>query len=201
MEARIVLARLNNGIIGFQENVDKIYEYLRTMASHEVNPLVLPPESLRQVLRSIKEEMKQNPRLELPYDPDQDIWSDYSIMRLSPVIMEDFLLLILTVLLVDKSLRMDPYKVHNLPALHPKLNIQFTYQLEGKCLAIGKHGLYAALPSENDMSMHDNFWRFVHDESSFISYTKNRMVYLCLIHKGFSQNCKILFGRNKGKAC
>ena len=48
MEARIVLARLNNGIISLQENVDKIYyEYLRNMASHEVNPLVLPPESLR----------------------------------------------------------------------------------------------------------------------------------------------------------
>ena len=38
------------------------------MASHEINPLELPPESLRQVLKSIKEEMKQNPRLELPYD-------------------------------------------------------------------------------------------------------------------------------------
>ena len=42
VEARIVLARLNNGIISLQENVDKIYEYLRTMAIHEVNPLVLP---------------------------------------------------------------------------------------------------------------------------------------------------------------
>ena len=62
VEARIVLARLNNGIIGLQENVDKIYEYLRTMASHEVNPLVLPPESLRQVLKSIQEEMRQNPQ-------------------------------------------------------------------------------------------------------------------------------------------
>ena len=120
------------------------------MASHEVNPLVLPPESLRQVLKSIKEEMKQNPRLILPYDPDQDLWSYYSIMRVSPIIMDDFLLLILTVPLVDKSLQMNLYKVHNLPALHP-LNIQFTYQLEGKYLAIGKHGLYAALPSENDI--------------------------------------------------
>ena len=67
------------------------------------------------------------------------------------IIMEDFLLVILTVPLVDKSLQMDLYKVHNLPTLHPKLNIQFTYQLEGKYLAIGKHGLYAALPSENDI--------------------------------------------------
>ena len=144
--ARIVLARLNNGIIGLQENVDKIYEYLRTMESHEVNPLVLPPESLRKVLKSIQEEMRQN-----PFDPDQDIWSYYSIMRVRPIIMDDFLLLILTVPLVDQSLQMDLYKVHNLPALHPKLNIQFTYQLEGKYMAIGKHGLYAALPSENDI--------------------------------------------------
>ena len=141
VEARIVLSRLNNGIISLQENVDKIYEYLRTMASHEVNPLVLPPE----------EEMRQNLRLQLPYDPDIDIWSYYSIMRVSPVILDDFLLVILTAPLVDQSLQMDIYKVHNLLALHPELNIQFTYQLEGKYLAIGKHGLYAALPSEPDI--------------------------------------------------
>ena len=67
--------------------------------------------------------MRQNPRLALPYDPDQDIWSYYSIMRVSPIIMDNFLLLILTVPLVDQSLQMDLYKVHNLPALHPKLNI------------------------------------------------------------------------------
>ena len=69
-EARIVLARLTNGLIGLRENVDKIYEYLRVMASHHVNPMILPPESLRSVLKSIQNEMKQNPRLELPYHPD-----------------------------------------------------------------------------------------------------------------------------------
>ena len=72
-------------------------------------------------------------------------------MRVSPVILDDFMLVILTVPLVDQSLQMDIYKVHNLPAFHPELNIQFTYQLEGKYLAIGKHGLYAALPSESDI--------------------------------------------------
>ena len=65
--------------------------------------------------------------------------------------MDDFLLIILTVPLMDKSLQMDLYKVHNLPALHPEYKIQFTYILEGKYLALGKHKLYAALPSENDI--------------------------------------------------
>ena len=77
IEARIVLARLTNGIIGLRENVDKIYEYLRVIASHQVNPMILPPESLRSVLKLIQTEMKQNPRLELPYHPDKDIWSYY----------------------------------------------------------------------------------------------------------------------------
>ena len=151
IEARIVLARLTNGIIGLRENVDKIYEYLRVMAGHQVNPMILPPESLRSVLKLIQTEMKQNPRLELPYHPDIDIWSYYSIMRVSPIIMDDFLLIILTVPLMDKSLQMDLYKVHNLPALHPEYKIQFTYILEGQYLALGKHKLYAALPSENDI--------------------------------------------------
>ena len=124
---------------------------------------------LRQVLKSIKEEMRQNPTLELPYDPDQDIWSYYSIIRVSPIIIED---VILTVPLVDKSLQMDLYKVHNLPALHPKLNIQFTYQLEGKYLVVGKHGLCSPTLWEWYKNMHDNFWRFVHDESSLISHRK-----------------------------
>ena len=47
---------------------------------------------------------------------------------------------------MDKSLQMDLYRVHNLPALHPAYKIQLTYILEGKYLALGKHKLYAALP-------------------------------------------------------
>ena len=84
--------------------------------------------------------------------------------------MDDFLLIILRVPLVDKSLQMDLYKVLNLPALHPKLNIQFTYQLEGKYLAIGKHGLYAALPSENGIRIRMTTSGYlVHDEPSLVS--------------------------------
>ena len=49
--------------------------------------------------------MRQNLRLQLPYDPDVDIWPYYSIMRVSPVILDDFLLVILTVPLVDQSFK------------------------------------------------------------------------------------------------
>ena len=65
--------------------------------------------------------------------------------------MENFLLVILAIPLADQSLVMNLYKVHNLPALHPKLHIQFQYQLEGEYLAITKDKQYAALPTARDI--------------------------------------------------
>ena len=60
--------------------------------------------------------------------------------------MENFLLIISDYTTADQSLIMNLYKVHNLPALHPKLHVQFEYQLEGEFLAITKDKQYAALP-------------------------------------------------------
>ena len=57
-------------------------------------------------------------------------------------------MLILTVHLVDTSLQMNLYKVHNLPTVHPKLQIQAQYELEGKYFATLKHNMYVALPDE-----------------------------------------------------
>ena len=65
--------------------------------------------------------------------------------------MENFLLVILTIPLADQSLVMNLYKVHNLPALHPQLNIQFQYQLEGEYLAVAKDKQYAAIPTAWDI--------------------------------------------------
>ena len=97
--------------------------------------------------------MKRNPRLRLPEDPDENIWSYYSLMRVNPVVMENFLAVILTIPLVDISLQMNVYKVHNLPTLHPELKVQFTYDLEGQYLAISKNGIYAAIPAPWDIEI------------------------------------------------
>ena len=52
-------------------------------------------------------------------------------MPVSPIMMESFLIVILSVPLVDKSFQMDVYKVYNLPALYPELKVQVSYVLEG----------------------------------------------------------------------
>ena len=126
---------------------------MRVLATYTVNSAMLPPDALRRVLERIKEDMKRNPRLQLPEEPDRNIWTYYSIMRITPIVMENFLLVVLTVPIIDTSLQMNVYRVHNLPTLHPGLKIQFTYQLEGKFLAVSKDGIYAALPKDSDIQI------------------------------------------------
>ena len=128
-----------------------LYEYMRVLSSGQVNPLIILPDSLRKVLATIKEDMKRNPRLRLPEDTNINIWNYYTIMKITPIMMDGFLLIILTIPLTDQSLEMDLYKVYNLPALYPKLKIEFTYQLEGEYLAISKNRLYAAIPTAREI--------------------------------------------------
>ena len=102
-DTRIILAKLTLGVMNLEQNVNAIYEYLRVLSSRQVNPLIIPPDSLRKVLVQVKEDMKRNPRLQLPEDPNINIWNDYSIMKVTPIVMDDFLLIILTIPLTDQS--------------------------------------------------------------------------------------------------
>ena len=123
------------------------------LSSKQVNPLLIPPDALRGVLAHIKDDMKRNPRLQLPEEPNVNIWNYYPIMKITPEVMDDFLLIILTIPLTDQSLERNLYKVYNLPALHPELKVEFTYELEGGYLAITKNKLYAALPTAREISI------------------------------------------------
>ena len=100
---RIILAKFTLGVMSLQRNVNAIYEYLRVLSSKQVNPLIIPPDALRGVL----EDMKRNPRLQLPEDPNINIWNYYPIMKITPIVMDDFLLIILTIPLTDQSLEMN----------------------------------------------------------------------------------------------
>ena len=53
---------------------------------------------------------------------------------MTPIVLQDYLMLILTIPLIDQSLKVSLYKVHNLPMLHPTLNVQAQYELEGTYL-------------------------------------------------------------------
>ena len=74
-------------------------------------------------------------------------------MKVICVVQDNFLLVIITIVLIDTSISMNVYQVHNLPTTDPDLGVQFTYQLEGKYLAIAEDGFYAAVPSASDICL------------------------------------------------
>ena len=103
--------------------VDSLYEYTRALASQELNPMIIPPDILKKILHRIMEDNKSNVRLRLCEDPETNIWSYYGTVKLTSIVLQDYLMLILTIPLVDQSLQVNLYKVHNLPMLHPTLNV------------------------------------------------------------------------------
>ena len=126
---------------------------MRVLVSQELNPTIIPPDILKTILHRIEVDIKSNTRLKLCEDPETNIWSYYGMVKLTPIVLDDYLMLILTVPLVDQSLHMNLYKVHNLPMLHPTLNVHVQYELEGSYLATMMEGMFITLPTALDVRM------------------------------------------------
>ena len=150
-QARIL--GLHSSLYALKGDVDSLYEYMRALASEELNPMVIPPDILKKILHKIMEDIKSNARLRLCEDPETNIWSYCGIVKLTPIVLQDYLMLILTVPLVDQSLQMNLYKVHNLPMLHPTLNVHALYEIEGMYLATLMEGMFISLPSALDIKL------------------------------------------------
>ena len=84
-------------------NIDSLFEYMRILASQELNPTIIPPDILKAILHRIENDIKSNARLKLCEDPDTNIWSYYGTIKLTPIELQDYLMLILTVPLIDQS--------------------------------------------------------------------------------------------------
>ena len=97
--------------------------------------------------------IKSNARLKLCEDPETNIWIYYGTVKLMPIVLQDYLMLILNVPLVDQSIQMNLYKVHNLPMLHPTLNVYVQYELEGTYLATMMEGMFISLPTALDIKL------------------------------------------------
>ena len=72
---------------------------------------------------------------------------------MTPIVLDDYLMLILTVPLVDQSLHMNLYKVHNPPMLHPTLHVHGQYEIEGSYLATVMDGMFITLPTALDVRL------------------------------------------------
>jgi hypothetical protein len=142
---------IRNALTVFHFETGELYRYLEAITTQRTTPRMIPPPDLRVVLQHVKAGLKGNPRLSLPTDPDQDIWTYYRIMRIIPTIVQDHLVVALQIPLADISTRLNLYRVHNLPLLHPELRTSFRYKLEGKFLAVLTDESFYMIPSEEQV--------------------------------------------------
>ena len=151
--AQTAVQRLTTGMTSAQYNVDKILEYLRSKATHQCSPVLISPPALRDLLQKVQERIRPNPRLMLPYDLDTEVWKFYDVLRITPVVMDRMLVILLTIPLTDQSLEMNIYKAHNLPLASPEYHVTSQYVLEGEYLAVDKDGMYVALPEKESIGL------------------------------------------------
>ena len=148
-QARIL--RVHSSLYALRGDVNSLYDYMRVLSSQELNPMIIPLDILKKILHRIMEDIKSNARLRLCEDPKPNIWSYYRTVKLTPIVLQDYLILILTASLVDQSLWMNLYKVHNLYMLHPTLNVHAEYELEGAYLTTLMEGMFVSLPTALDV--------------------------------------------------
>ena len=145
--------RVYTSLYALQGDTESLFEYMRALASQELSPMIIPPDILKNILHKIETDIKSHARLKLCKDPETNIWSCYGTIKLTPIVLEDYLMLILTVPSVDQSLHMNLYKVHNLPMLHPTLNVHAQYKIEGSYLATVMGGMFIKLPTALDVRL------------------------------------------------
>ena len=145
--------RVHMSLYALRGDIKSLYEYMRTLASQELNPMIIPLDILKKILHRIEDDIRANARLKLCEDLETNTWSYYGTVKLTPIVLQDYLMLILTVPLMDQSLHMNLYKVYNLPMLHPTLHVHVHYELEGTYLATIMDGMFISLPTALDVRL------------------------------------------------
>ena len=93
--------RVHASLYALQGDTESLFEYMRGLASQELNPMIIPPDILKIILHNIEKDIKSHARLKLCEDPETNIWSYYGMVKLTPIVLDDYLMLILTVPLID----------------------------------------------------------------------------------------------------
>ena len=145
--------RVYTFLYALQGDTESLLEYVRALVSQGLNPMIIPPDILKTILHKIEIDFKSHARLKLCEDPDTNIWSYYRTIKLTPIVLEDYLMLILTVPLVDQSMHMHLYKVHILPMLHLTLHVHVQYEIEGSYLATVMDGMFITLATALDVRL------------------------------------------------
>ena len=170
------------------------------MATHKATPTVIPLEALCSLLRKVIQQLRLNLQLRLPYDPEgTGIWKYYDNIRVYPVLTDNILVILLTIPILDTTLELNIYWVHNLPAIPPGHQLAATYQLEGEYFTVGKHEVYVALPHHDTVvrCINSNLAICQMDQALYLARTIKWCVYALFIQdeERVKKYCKYMISK------
>ena len=64
---------MHTSLYALRGDTESLYEYMRALASKELNPMIIPPDILKRILHKIEEDIKSNARLKLYEYPETNI--------------------------------------------------------------------------------------------------------------------------------
>ena len=81
--------RVHTSLCALWGDTESLFEYMRVLASQELNPMIIPPDVLKIILHNIEKYIRSHARLKLCEDPETNIWSYYGMVKLTPIILDD----------------------------------------------------------------------------------------------------------------
>ena len=97
------------GITAVTLDQQKLSRYLETLSRHTLTSELISPSDLRKILRWVHTSLSSCPQLELPTDPEENIWEYYETLRISTMILSGYLIVSIKVPLIDKSIKLKVY--------------------------------------------------------------------------------------------
>ena len=67
------LYRVYTSLYTLQSDTESLFKYMRALASQELNPMIIPPDILKNILHRIETDIKSHARLKLYVDPETNI--------------------------------------------------------------------------------------------------------------------------------
>ena len=77
------LYRIYTSLYALQLDTESLFEYMRALASQELNPMIIPPDILKNILHKIETDIKSHTRLKLCEDLETNIWSYYGNYKIN----------------------------------------------------------------------------------------------------------------------
>ena len=143
---------IRDTLFGLQINLDILYHHFSVMVDSKLTPEMISPVHLLTILKEVKEDIRDHPRLSLPEElTELSIYKYYKIIKFEVTMEQEIMLGILQVPLIESNKEFRLYKIYNLPLPLPDAKLQVQYDLSFQYLAITKGDQYVAFLTEQEI--------------------------------------------------